>query len=60
MKFGKLEDYKFLRDRNAALIDYYKTEDAISAQKNMNGRRLGGEQLCVDFQRSQPPRKVCS
>ncbi|KAG1328278.1 flowering time control protein FPA [Cocos nucifera] len=57
LKFGKIEEYKFLRDRNAALIDYYKTEDAIAAQKNMNGKRLGGEQLCVDFQRSQPPRK---
>lgn len=60
LKFGKLEEHRFLRDRNSALIDYHKTEDAIAAQKNMNGKHLGGEQLCVDFQRSQPPRKVCS
>ncbi|XP_008790591.2 flowering time control protein FPA-like [Phoenix dactylifera] len=57
LKFGKIEEHRFLRDRNSALIDYHKTEDAIAAQKNMNGKRLGGEQLRVDFQRSQPPRK---
>lgn len=59
MKFGKIEEFKFFRERNSALIDYYKMEDAISAHKNMNGKRLGGDQLCVDFQRSQPMRKVC-
>ncbi|XP_020088164.1 flowering time control protein FPA [Ananas comosus] len=57
LKFGKIEEFKFFRERNSALIDYYKMEDAISAHKNMNGKRLGGDQLCVDFQRSQPMRK---
>ncbi|XP_072998978.1 flowering time control protein FPA [Typha latifolia] len=55
--FGKIEDYRFFRDRNSALIDYYKLEDAITAHKSMNGKRLGGEQLRVDFQRSQPLRR---
>lgn len=59
-KFGKIEEYKFLRDRNSALINYYKVDDAIAALKNMNGKRLGGEQLRVDYLRSQPSRRVCA
>lgn len=60
LKFGKIEDYKFFRDRNSAVIEYYKLEDAIAAHKSMNGKRLAGEQIRVDFLRSQPPRRVCS
>ncbi|XP_078432507.1 flowering time control protein FPA-like isoform X2 [Wolffia australiana] len=56
-KFGKIEDFKFLRDRNSALINYHRVEDAVSALKTMNGNRLGGEQLRVDYLRSQPPRR---
>lgn len=58
-KFGKIEEFKFLRDRNSALVDYNKLEDAVAALKNMNGKRLGGEQIRVDFLRSQPSRRVC-
>ncbi|XP_077253108.1 flowering time control protein FPA-like [Tasmannia lanceolata] len=57
LKFGKIEEFKFLRDRNSALVDYYKLEDAVAALKNMNGKRLGGEQIRVDFLRSQPSRR---
>ncbi|THU71088.1 hypothetical protein C4D60_Mb08t31860 [Musa balbisiana] len=57
LKFGKIEDYKFFRDRNSAVIEYYKLEDAIAAHKSMNGKRLAGEQIRVDFLRSQPPRR---
>ncbi|THU65021.1 hypothetical protein C4D60_Mb01t32750 [Musa balbisiana] len=56
-KFGKIEDYKFFRDRNSAIIEYHKLEDAIAAHKNMKGKRLAGELLCVDFLRSLPPRR---
>ncbi|KAK9138722.1 hypothetical protein Sjap_009316 [Stephania japonica] len=56
-KFGKIEDMKFLRDRNSALIDYARLEDASAALKNMNGKRLGGEQIRVDFLRSQGSRR---
>ncbi|XXG62152.1 hypothetical protein AAC387_Pa05g0575 [Persea americana] len=56
-KFGKIEEFKFLRDRNSALVDYNKLEDAVAALKNMNGKRLGGEQIRVDFLRSQPSRR---
>lgn len=59
LKFGKIEEFKFLRDRNSALVDYYKIDDAATALKNMNGKRLGGEQIRVDFLRSQPSRRVC-
>uniref|UniRef100_A0A2P2M7B4 RRM domain-containing protein n=1 Tax=Rhizophora mucronata TaxID=61149 RepID=A0A2P2M7B4_RHIMU len=58
LKFGKIEDFKFVRDRNTALIEYFKLEDASQAMKNMNGKRIGGEQIRVDFLRSQPSRRV--
>ncbi|OVA08768.1 RNA recognition motif domain [Macleaya cordata] len=57
LKFGKIEEFKFLRDRNSALVDYYRMEDAAAALKNMNGKRLGGEQIRVDYLRSQPSRR---
>ncbi|XP_011628733.1 flowering time control protein FPA [Amborella trichopoda] len=57
LKFGKVEEFKFLRDRNSALVDYVKLEDAVSALKAMNGKLLGGEQLRVDYLRSQPPKR---
>ncbi|KAI3936479.1 hypothetical protein MKX01_028109 [Papaver californicum] len=56
-KFGKIEEFKFLRDRNTALVDYSKSEDAAAALKSMNGKRIGGEQIRVDYLRSQPPRR---
>ncbi|CAI9108698.1 OLC1v1008369C1 [Oldenlandia corymbosa var. corymbosa] len=57
MKFGKIQEFKFLRDRNTAYVDYFRLEDAAQALKNMNGKRLGGEQIRVDFLRSQPSRR---
>ncbi|MCL7050115.1 hypothetical protein MKW94_023806 [Papaver nudicaule] len=56
-KFGKIEEFKFLRDRNTALVDYSKSEDAAAALKSMNGKRIGGDQIRVDYLRSQPPRR---
>ncbi|KAG9444646.1 hypothetical protein H6P81_015986 [Aristolochia fimbriata] len=53
-KYGKIEEHKFFRERSSAIIHYYRVEDAASAVKNMNGKLLGGEQLRVDFLRSQP------
>lgn len=57
-KFGKMEDFKFLRDRNTAFVEYFKLEDASQAMRNMNGKRLGGDQIRVDYLRSQPSRRV--
>ncbi|KAA8531428.1 hypothetical protein F0562_006219 [Nyssa sinensis] len=57
LKFGKIEEFKFLRDRNTAFVDYLKLEDAFQALKSMNGRRIGGDQIRVDFLRSQPSRR---
>ncbi|KAF4349842.1 hypothetical protein F8388_021952 [Cannabis sativa] len=57
LKFGKIEDFKFLRDRNTAFIEFFRLEDASQAMRNMNGKRLGGEQIRVDFLRSQPSRR---
>ncbi|KAI5351026.1 hypothetical protein L3X38_003917 [Prunus dulcis] len=57
LKFGKVEDFKFLRDRNTAFVEYFRLEDASHAMRNMNGKRLGGDQIRVDFLRSQPSRR---
>ncbi|KAF8402361.1 hypothetical protein HHK36_013315 [Tetracentron sinense] len=57
LKFGKIEDFKFLRDQNSALVDYFRLEDAAAALKNLNGKRICGEQIRVDFLRSQPSRR---
>ncbi|KAG6550053.1 hypothetical protein Mapa_008567 [Marchantia paleacea] len=56
-RFGMMEDFKFLRDRNCAFVDYVKIEDAIAAVDSLNRKRLGDEELRVDFGRSQPPKR---
>ncbi|KAM3375792.1 flowering time control protein FPA isoform X1 [Capsicum galapagoense] len=55
--FGKIQEYKFIRDRNTAYIDFARLEDASEALKNMNGKKFGGEQIRVDYLRSQPTRR---
>ncbi|XP_052206411.1 flowering time control protein FPA [Diospyros lotus] len=57
LKFGKIEEFKFLRDRNTAYVDYFRLEDASQALKSMNGKRMGGSQIRVDFLRSHTSRK---
>ncbi|GAV64311.1 RRM_1 domain-containing protein/SPOC domain-containing protein/RRM_5 domain-containing protein [Cephalotus follicularis] len=56
-KFGKIEEFKFLRDRNTAFVDFATLEDASQAMRNLNGKHVGGEQIRVDFLRSQPSRR---
>ncbi|GAA0163573.1 RNA metabolism protein [Lithospermum erythrorhizon] len=56
-KFGEIQEFKFLRDRNTAYVDYFKLEDASQALKSMNGKRIGGGLIRVDFLRSQPTRR---
>ncbi|KAG8481306.1 hypothetical protein CXB51_026073 [Gossypium anomalum] len=56
-KFGKIEDFKFLRDRNTAFVEYFRMEDASQAMISMKGKRIGGEQIRVDFLRSHPSRR---
>ncbi|KAI3459784.1 hypothetical protein Pfo_016447 [Paulownia fortunei] len=57
LKFGTIQEVRFLRDRNTACIDYIRLEDAIRALKSMNGKRIGGDQIRVDFLRSQSSRR---
>ncbi|XP_057958063.1 flowering time control protein FPA isoform X2 [Malania oleifera] len=57
LKFGKIEDFKFFRDRNTAYVDYFRVEDASQAMKNMNMKHIGSDQIRVDFLRSQPSRR---
>lgn len=57
LKFGEIEEFKFLRDRNTAYIDYLRLEDASQALKVMNGKQIGGNQIRVDFLRSQTIRR---
>nr|XP_043632858.1 flowering time control protein FPA-like isoform X2 [Erigeron canadensis] len=56
-KFGKIEDYKFLRDKNTAYIDYARLEDASKALKMMHGKHRGGSMLRVDYLRSHSKRE---
>ncbi|KAF2322063.1 hypothetical protein GH714_006147 [Hevea brasiliensis] len=57
LKFGKIEEFEFHRDRNTAFIEYVKLEDASEAMRNMNGKRIGGDHISVDFVRSQSLRR---
>ncbi|GLU04905.1 hypothetical protein SLE2022_220330 [Rubroshorea leprosula] len=56
-KFGKIEDFRFFRDRNTAFVEYLRVDDASQAMRSLNGKRIGGEQIRVDFFRSQAPRR---
>lgn len=53
MKFGHVEEFKFVRERSCAIVEYSKVEDAITAVKYLNGRQLGNDSIRVDFLRSQ-------
>ncbi|KAI3797972.1 hypothetical protein L1987_33237 [Smallanthus sonchifolius] len=55
-KFGKIEDFKFLRDKNTAYIDYARLEDASKALKMMHGKYKSGSVLRVDYLRSHSKR----
>lgn len=55
-KFGKIEDFKFLRDKNTAYIDYARLEDASKALKMLHGKYRGGSVLRVDYLRSNSKR----
>lgn len=57
MKFGKIEEYKFLRHRGSAFITFYRIDDAIAAQRSMNWKHLGGSEIRVDFQKSPYQRR---
>ncbi|XP_073391415.1 uncharacterized protein [Physcomitrium patens] len=56
-KYGVLEDFKLLRERNCAFVDYVRMEDAVSAVEALNRKRIGEEELRVDYGRSQPSKR---
>lgn len=57
-KFGKIEDFRFFRERNTACVEFFNLDDATQAMKTMNGKRLGGENIRVDYLRSNSTKKV--
>ncbi|PSS24063.1 Flowering time control protein like [Actinidia chinensis var. chinensis] len=57
LKFGKIEDFRFLKKRNAAYVDYMRQDDDSQALKIMNANRIGGDQICVDFLRSNTSKR---
>ncbi|KAK6146311.1 hypothetical protein DH2020_020180 [Rehmannia glutinosa] len=57
LRYGKIQEFRFLKDRNTAYVDYFGLEDAMQALRSMNGKRIGGSQLRVDFLRSQSSRR---
>ncbi|XP_073123483.1 flowering time control protein FPA [Henckelia pumila] len=56
-RFGKLQEFRFLRDRNTAYVDYVTLDDAAKALRGMNGKRIGGDQLRVDYLRSHSSKR---
>ncbi|CAO2838198.1 unnamed protein product [Amaranthus hypochondriacus] len=56
-KFGKIEEFKFFRDRNSALVDFAMLEDASAAVKSLNGFQIGDDCIRVDFLRSHPAKR---
>lgn len=56
-KFGEIEEFKFQWDKNAAIVDYFRLEDATKALEAMNGKKKRGTIIHVDYLRSQS-RKV--
>lgn len=57
-KHGVLEDFKLLRERNCAFVDFANIEDAVGAVEALNRKRFGDEELRVDYGRSQPTKRV--
>ncbi|KAL7085908.1 hypothetical protein ACP275_14G306800 [Erythranthe tilingii] len=53
LKFGSIKKVSFLRDSNTAYIDFVRLEDATQALTCMNGKRIGGDQIRVDFWRGE-------
>ena len=58
-RFGVVEDLRFLRDRSCAFVDFTKTDDAICALESLNRKKLGKEELHIEYGRStQQSKKV--
>ncbi|KAL8479520.1 hypothetical protein ACS0TY_026425 [Phlomoides rotata] len=57
LKFGAIQEFKFIRDKNTAYVDYVALEDATQALKGLNGKRIGGVQIRVDYLRSQSSKR---
>ncbi|XP_022878924.1 flowering time control protein FPA-like isoform X1 [Olea europaea var. sylvestris] len=56
-RFGKIQEFRFLRDRSTAYVNYIRLEDASQALKSMNGKQIGGDHIRVDFLRSHSSRR---
>ncbi|PWA43406.1 Nucleotide-binding, alpha-beta plait [Artemisia annua] len=52
-KFGEIEEFKFQWEKNAAIVDYCRLEDATKAKEAMNGKKKRGTIMHVDYLRSQ-------
>ncbi len=59
-RFGLLEDFKLLRERGYAFVDYVRMEDAVAAVEALNRKRIGEDTLRVDFGKSSTQKRVCS
>ncbi|KAJ7557455.1 hypothetical protein O6H91_05G127500 [Diphasiastrum complanatum] len=56
-KFGLVEDFIIMHDRKSALVHFAKLDDAVAAVEALNRKRMGNEELRVDFGRSQSSKK---
>ncbi|CAK9229092.1 unnamed protein product [Sphagnum troendelagicum] len=57
-RFGLLEDFKLLRERSCAFVDYVRMEDAVAAVEALNRKRIGEDTLRVDFGKSSTQKRV--
>ncbi|KAH8959511.1 hypothetical protein BDL97_06G081200 [Sphagnum fallax] len=56
-RFGPLEDFKLLRERSCAFVDYVRMEDAVAAVEALNRKRIGEDTLRVDFGKSSTQKR---
>ncbi|KAJ6802774.1 flowering time control protein FPA [Iris pallida] len=50
-EFGTVAGFALARARNSAFLDFATTDEAVAAKQAMDGRRVAGATVRVDFQR---------
>lgn len=57
-RFGPLEEFKLVRDRNCAFVDFVRLEDAVAALEGLHRKHIGNEELRVEYGRTQLAKRV--
>ena len=59
-KFGPIEEFKILRDRHCAFVDFVRLDDAIAALEGLHRKRVGNDELRVEYGRNYIAKRVCN